>query len=246
VATSRPSVSVVCPYVGPPPRFDLTLREGDELLLEDDNLGGSSYAARDRAARRAEGEWLVFLDADCDPDPDLLDAYFAEAPDAGVGVLAGRIEDAVVEDTVVARYIRDRAKLAQPLDGPRPYAQTANCAVRRAAFLAVDGWPEPIVSGGDADLCWRLIDAGWKLESRPGARVRHRNRATLRALLAQLHRHGRGMAWLEARHPGSFPAPATRELIGRPRMLLRDPSVYGALDVLGLYARDSGRLRGNR
>ncbi len=184
----------------------------------------------------------MFIDADCEPDPALLDAYFATAPKADVGVLAGGIEDAVVDDSAVARYVAARAKMAQPAT----YAQTANCAVRREALLAVGGWPEPIVSGGDADLCWRLRDAGWTMESRPGALVRHRSRASLGALLRQLHRHGRGMAWLESRWPGSFPAPTARELIGRPRMLLRDPSLHGLLDVLGLYARDSGRLRGNR
>ena len=238
----RPTVSVICPYVGPRPEPRVDLRDGDELILEDDNPGRSSYAARDRAARRAAGEWLVFIDADCEPDPGWLDAYFAEPPGADVGVLAGGIEDEVVADSAVARYVAARRKMEQPAT----YAQTDNCAVRRSAFLAVGGWPEPILSGGDADLCWRLRDAGWRLESRPAARVRHRSRATLRALLGQLHRHGRGMAWLESRWPGSFPAPTARELIGRPRMLLRDPSLYGVLDVLGLYARDSGRLRGNR
>jgi GT2 family glycosyltransferase len=244
----RPTVSVICPFVGPRPSFELTLQDGDELMLEDDNPGRSSYAARDRAARRARGEWLLFLDADCTPDPALLDAYFAEPPGADVAVLAGSIEDEVVQDSAVARYVAARGKLSQDvvLGRARPYAQTANCAVRRAAFLAVGGWPEPIVSGGDADLCWRLADAGWKLEPRPAARVRHRNRTTTRALLAQLHRHGRGMAWLEARWPGTFPTPTPRDLITRPAMLARDPSLNGLLDVLSLYARDSGRLRGNR
>jgi GT2 family glycosyltransferase len=234
-------VSVICPFVGPAPSFDLALRADDELLIEDDNPGRSSYAARDRAARRASGEWLVFVDADCAPDPGWLDAYFNPLPTSDVGVLAGGVEDEVVEDSAVARYVTAREKMRQPAD----YAQTANCAVRREAFLAVGGWPEPIVSGGDADLCWRLRDAGWRMEARPGALVRHRSRATLGALLRQMHRHGRGMAWLEQRWPGSFPPPTARELLGRPRMLLRDRSRTALYDVLSLYARDSGRLRGN-
>ncbi len=262
----RPPVSVICPFAGQaPPRVTdaLVLREGDEILLADNRRapapGGnvidasgpaSSYHARAVGAARASGEWLVFVDADTVPVPDLLDAYFDPLPDDDVGVLAGGIEDTVLEDTRVARYIADRRKLDQAttLAHPRrPYAQTANCAVRRTAFEAVGGWPEPIRSGGDADLCWRLAAAGWKLEQRPAALVRHRNRARLGELLRQLHRHGAGMRWLDERWPGSFPAPGPRELVaGRLAMLVRDPSAYGLLDVLGLWARDSGRLRRNR
>jgi GT2 family glycosyltransferase len=144
----------------------------------------------------------------------------------------------------VARYIARRRKLDQAttLAHPRaPYAQTANAAVRRSAFEAIGGWPDPVRSGGDADLCWRLAAAGWGIESRPQARVRHRNRATLRALLAQLHRHGSGMQWLDRRYPGSFPPPRPRQLASRLKLLARGR----LLDFLSLWAADLGRLRAN-
>ena len=241
----------------------LRIREGDQVLIATQQPGqaplthaaidvldasgpASSYFARGVAAARATGEWLVFTDADCLPEPDLLDAYFDPFPDERTGVLAGAIEDWVEEDTRVARYIASRRKLDQSttLAHPfRPYAQTANAAVRRSAFEAVGGFAEPVRSGGDADLCWRLQAAGWELESRPGARVRHRNRTALGELLGQLHRHGSGMEWLERRYPGSFPRPRPRALLGRTRLLAAGPS--GRLDFLSLWAADLGRLKAN-
>ena len=260
----RPSVSVIVPFAGSESDLDaclaamarIVLRDGDELLVADNRTPArprpgvidasgpaSSYFARDVAARRARGEWLVFVDADCLPEPDLVDAYFEPPPGERAGVLAGAIEDWTDRDTVVARHVERRRKLAQDntLRGPRPYGQTANLAVRRAAYEQVGGWPDPVRSGGDADLCWRLADAGWALDSRPRARVRHRNRATLRALLAQLHRHGSGMQWLDRRYPGSFPPPTPRALAGRTKLLARGDWI----EFLSQWAVDMGRLKAN-
>jgi cellulose synthase/poly-beta-1,6-N-acetylglucosamine synthase-like glycosyltransferase len=263
----RPTVSLIAPFAGSQDdlaRFlsaldRVALRAGDEVLVADNRREppiarcdprvleargpASSYFARQVASARAGGEWLVFVDADTVPEPDLLDRYFDPAPAAGVGVLAGTIEDWVDRDTLVARHIARRRKLDQAttLRRARPYAQTANLAVRRAAFEAVGGFPDPVRSGADADLCWRLAAAGWTLESRPGARVRHRNRASLSALLAQLHRHGSGMQWLDRRYPGAFPPPGPRELLARFALLARGDWI----DFLGRWAVDIGRLRAN-
>jgi GT2 family glycosyltransferase len=249
----RPSVTVIVPFAGSDAellacRQAMTGLGAEQLLIHDNRHGepASAYYARQAAAREATGEWLVFLDADTVPEPGLLDAYFDPPPGERTGVLAGGIEDWVEEDTRVARYIRTRRKLDQAttLGHARPYAQTANCAVRSAAFQAVGGFPDPVRSGGDADLCWRLAEAGWTLEPRPDARVRHRNRARLTELLRQLHRHGSGMQWLDRRYPGSFPPPTPRELLGRLKLLGR-AGMDGALDFLALWARDLGRLRAN-
>jgi GT2 family glycosyltransferase len=87
------------------------------------------------------------------------------------------------------------------LGGRYRYAATANVLVRREAFTQVGGFTEGIRSGGDADLCFRLDDAGWMLEARPAA-VEHQGRATVRKLLRQYLRYGAGAAWLDERRPG--------------------------------------------
>ena len=118
--------------------------------------------------------------------------------------------------------------------------------MRRTAFEAAGGFAGHVVSGGDADLCWRLRADGWELEERPRAAAGHRSRERAGALLAQVARHGEGAGWLERRWPGSAPAPTARSVLGGVAAALRaDPGPAGLLDAAALLARDAGRLRGN-
>lgn len=208
VADNRPAHRSRLPGEEPPPPIALVDAAGVQ----------SPGFARNRAAAMAAGEWLVLIDADTEPSPALLPAYFEPLPAPDCGILAGGIEDRAATDTVAARHAASRGHMneARTLDRPAfPYAQTANCAIRRAAFQQNGGFAEDARAGEDADLCFRLGMAGWRLESRPAARVVHLTRPTTAALLAQLARHGSGAAWCERRHPGSFPPPSPRELAGR-------------------------------
>lgn len=229
---ARPPVDVVVPVVASAEQLAEVVRRlaslrvglGDTVTLVDNRASGtevagagavrvlaarevqSSYFARNRGAQAGEAAWILFLDGDVEFDPDLLDQLFAATPQERTAVLAGAIEDVVARDSAVARHLVAHAAMSQhnTLRGPRPYAQTAHCAVRRSAFEAVGGFEERIRSGGDGDLCFRLADGGWALETREAA-VRHHARARLRSLLGQLARHGAGMQWLAARHPGALP-----------------------------------------
>jgi glycosyltransferase involved in cell wall biosynthesis len=252
----------------------LERREGDELVVVDNSGEGlradgapvrvvalpaprSSYSARNAGARASAAEWLVFLDADTFPRRDLLDRYFEPLPDARTAVLAGGVLDWAARGTLCARYVAARAQMAQQTtlaNAFAPYAQTANCAVRRSAFERVGGFSDAIRSGGDADLCWRLAQAGWELDQRPAAAVEHRNRERVGDLLAQIARHGAGLAWLERRHPGAAPAPGPIEALRRSAHYVREAAgakdgesaAFALLDLLTLAARDAGRLASNR
>jgi GT2 family glycosyltransferase len=281
----RPTASVIVPFAGSQRELDelvarlrgLEVREGDQVLVADNRAAPAPPAdpgpvrwitagavaapsfARNAAAREARGEWLVFLDGDVEPDHGLVDAYLDPAPPDGVGILGGALEDVPGGPGLAARYAVSRGMMSQAttLRHPHaPFVQTANCAVRRTAFEAVGGLAEDARAGEDADLCWRLAAAGWRLELRDRARARHRSRPTLRALLSQLAVHGAGSAWLDRRHPGSDPPPRLRSLLGRLRYYpLRawrewragrhEEAAFVLVDLLALYAYDAGRLRSN-
>ena len=288
MAAERPTVSVIVPFTGSDAALDrlvaalasLRAAPGDELIVADNTprapVSRVTRAARVRVhraagvraagfarncgARAGTGEWLVFVDADTELHPTLLDAYFDPTPAASTAVLAGGIADVTAAPTLPARHSAARRHMSQAVTVRRtgsPYAQTANCAIRRSAFAAVGGFDETIRAGEDADLCFRLARAGWTIEERPGALVGHRSRATLRALLTQLARHGSGAAWLNRRYPGEFPPPSPRDLAGRLRNAAltsgaammrgeREPAAFALLDLLSQSAFDGGRLLSNR
>ncbi|HEY1595581.1 MAG TPA: glycosyltransferase, partial [Thermoleophilaceae bacterium] len=132
------------------------------------------------------------------------------------------------------------------------YTQTANCAIRRSAFEQVGGFRDDVRSGGDADICFRLRDAGWEIEARHEATVVHANRSRLAKLVRQRARMGAGAAWVNERHPGSFPP---RRLLGLAAWSLtsfaraglsalrgrRDDAILGTLNPLTVWAFELGR-----
>jgi GT2 family glycosyltransferase len=277
----RPSVSVIVPFFGDEAAADETIAAlraielcpDDELLVADNTDAGvlaarfaqgfatrakrQPYSARNEAAARAKGDWLLFTDADCRPRPDLLAAYFDPLPGERVGALAGEIVAAGEGGSLAQRYAADRRLLSSELFLAHPYKPmgvTANLLVRRAAFDAAGGFAEDIRSGGDADLCWRLQDAGWTIEHRPRAVVAHEHRATVRALLRQAARTAAGTRWLEQRHPG-FHANAgsgrraARALAGIVAWPLRgkpERAAFKAVELLVIATEHLGRLAGNR
>jgi mycofactocin glycosyltransferase len=255
----------------------LRLEAGDSLVVVDNRPGApetvrdprvdvvaarerqSSYHARNRGAARGHAEWLLFVDADVEPPDDLVARYFDRGPGERTAVLAGAVADeppAVGEHLPpAARWAYLQASLSQEntLLEASPYAKTANCAVRRSAFEAVGGFRDDIRSGGDADLCFRLAEAGWALERRDGAAVLHRSRRRLRKLLRQQARHGSGSAWLERAYPGFSPRKrwpglavwAVREWAAAGRALAareRDAALLHAVDPLVTWAFEVGRL----
>ena len=254
----------------------LVLQPGDEVIVADNTGDGtagglvddrvrvvratrerSSYHARNEGAHAAGGEWILFLDADCRPEPNLLDAYFAQPIPHGCGAAAGQILGEPGQRSLVARYARsrrlfDHAEGLIRADGGG--AAAGNLLVRGAAFRAIGGFTEGIRSGGDLDLCRRLQAAGWRLEFRPDALVHHRHRASLPSLLGAIARYGAGARWLNERYPGSSPPwplrlgllNAARDVAARLRERQVEEAAFRSVDGVALVAHRVGYVTHNR
>jgi GT2 family glycosyltransferase len=250
----------------------LDLAPGDELIVADNSddavaVGDgrvrvvradgerSSYHARNAGAVEGAGEWLLFMDADCVPVPNLLDLYFEPEPSAEAGALAGAVTTDPGQRAFLARYAEDRAFLDQErgLHTAGDAAATANLLVRRSAFEAVGGFEEGIRSGGDVDLCRRLIASGRVIERRPVAVVHHLHRESLGDLLGSVARYAAGARWLNERYPGTAPrwplghglALCARDIAFDLARLRFERAAFRGVDALGMFAHVIGYSRSN-
>jgi glycosyltransferase involved in cell wall biosynthesis len=180
-----------------PALFEILLVNNDEGLPPDLPAGPrvlgcpqpGAYAARNVGAVAAKGRWLVFTDADCQPEPDWLPAL-AKATEAGAtDLLAGpiRVTSAAACPNACEIYEMVRG-IPQARYVAHGYAATANLAVPAAVFRALGGFEPGRFSGGDAVFCRRARQAGHPLRLVSGAIVAHPARRDWSALAAKARR----------------------------------------------------------
>jgi GT2 family glycosyltransferase len=221
----------------------------------------SSYAARNRGILAAFGRLFVFTDSDCRPNADWLSQIVAPFADESVGIVAGQV-DPVPSRGCVERYSAQRNAVSQQgtLAHPfRPYGQTANLAVRRSVIERTGMFRPFLLSGGDADLCWRAAEGGWQVCLAANAIVCHRHRANVRGLIEQYRRYATGAVHMSALFgyepevvPSYLQYMLHECLMERGRRGLQAVEsgrlhevCYALLDLVCLYATKSGTATAN-
>jgi cellulose synthase/poly-beta-1,6-N-acetylglucosamine synthase-like glycosyltransferase len=163
----------------------------------------SSYAARNTGIRMAVGEIIAFTDADCRPQPQWLKSLIQPFINPEVLISVGEItglpgKNILEQHAAKQETLSQKHTLAHPFCA---YGQTANLAIRRIALEKVGLFRPYLTTGGDADICWRILNANigrWKFV--PDAIVQHRHRTTFAELSSQWRRYGRSNRYLHELH----------------------------------------------
>lgn len=161
-------------------------------------------AARNRGAKEAVGEIVVFTDSDCIPQGEWLERLLAGFSRETVWAVGGTYAIAnpasrlarVIHAEILARH----ARFGEEVD----FLGSFNVAYRRERFFDVGGFDTTFImaSGEDNDLAYRLQDAGGILAFSRGAAVAHVHPERLGRYLRTQARHGYWRMKLYAKHRG--------------------------------------------
>jgi len=168
-------------------------RDAGARVIELADSGGNPAAARNRGAKAATGDPLIFLDADCQVADGWLDA-FLDAHRAGETIVAGSLDlPAGLGVTAQCDYYCGWY-MVHP-DRPAgyvPHAPAPNLSVRRDAFFTSSGFEELPYSIASEERAWQaeLRNKGHRIYFEPRARAYHFNRPGLANLLRRSYRWG--------------------------------------------------------
>jgi GT2 family glycosyltransferase len=163
----------------------------------------SPGAARNRGVAAARGEVLAFCDDDDQVAPGWLAAIVAALQDHDV-VGGAEDLDRLNDPEAIAGSGRypEMATALPTVSGWRPFIETTNLGIRRAAFERVGGFDERFVASEDRDLSLRLQAAGYSLGFAPAAVIHRRLRVGARAQAHQAVVWGRSEVLLYRVHRG--------------------------------------------
>ncbi len=152
-------------------------------------------AARNAALSHVRAGVVAFTDADCVPEPAwlerLLGAY-GERVGAVAGYVAGHAPRTVTERylSVAGFPTPDVPGVLSEFRFPTVVFYTANFSARAEVLHALGGFDEAMPPADDHDLCCRILRAGWRIAYTPEARVGHRHRRQVGAMLRRLFEYG--------------------------------------------------------
>ncbi len=148
--------------------------------------------ARNAAIAQAQGDLLLFTDADCIVPPDWAARMVQAHREQDCRIVGGSVVNGNPESLISwAGYLKE---FSEYLPDARPgfvhSLPTCNISYRREVFQEYGGYQGDYYPQEDYLFHWRLIKGGERIYFDPTIQVHHFHRATLRSYLRHSHRFG--------------------------------------------------------
>jgi glycosyltransferase involved in cell wall biosynthesis len=164
--------------------------------------GEGAGAARNLGLREATGDLIWFVDSDCVSEPDALMLLLPHLEDEAVGGVGGSYGN-MVADSLLGCLIHEeivQRHIAMPSEVN--FLATFNVLYRRHVLEQVGGFDVRFLKGQDAELAWRVIDAGYRLRFEIKSRVKHFHPTKWRSYLRVQRQQGYWRVFLHLEHKG--------------------------------------------
>ncbi|MFE4956083.1 mycofactocin biosynthesis glycosyltransferase MftF [Streptomyces sp. NPDC056653] len=178
------------------------------LLQLQVNVGPA--AARNAGLRKVTTSHVAFVDSDIVLPRETVPALLRHFADPSVAMAVPRITALTTDSSHgwISRYEQVRSSLdlgTKPAsvrpNSPVSWVPSACVVARVDTLLAVDGFDERLRVGEDVDLCWRLVESGWRIRYEPAVHAAHEHRAHLVDWFRRKIDYGTGAHPLAVRHP---------------------------------------------
>lgn len=167
--------------------------------------------ARNWAAEKASGDWLIFLDSDCLIPADYL-LHVSKFLEENKVDLFGGPDRAHADFTATQKAINYAMTSVLTTGGIRGakkhigvfHPRGFNMGIRKSAFFDVQGYATDFKCGEDIELSMRLIEKGYASAFIPDAFVYHKRRTDFKKFFKQVFRFGAARINIWQRHPNEL------------------------------------------
>ncbi|OGD47151.1 hypothetical protein A3K79_01740 [Candidatus Bathyarchaeota archaeon RBG_13_46_16b] len=182
---------------------EIVLRYPTVKLLTEERPGLN--AARNTGIKNSAGEVIAFTDSDCIVSKNWVRKIVEDFGEKEVGCVGGnalRFYDDLIsrycdESLMPVMRIFTEKKALSEVKPPVQYPAGCNMAIRRSILAEAGEFDENIEYGFDEDeLVERICSTGHTMVLDPDLLVSHKHRSSVRELLKQTFRYGRGMGVL--------------------------------------------------
>lgn len=196
---------------------------------------GGPAKARNLGAKAAQGDLLLFTDADCEPVTDWIERFARVFTDPSVSGAKGTY--GTRQRSLIARFVQqeyqeryDHTRRRVTID----FVDTYSAAYRRTVFMEHGGFDTsfPSASVEDQEFSFRLAEHGHRLIFVPEALVYHQHNATFTRYFRRKFYIGYWKIYVLKRHPGKAVRDSHTPQLVKVQIVLLAMALAGTLGVL--------------